>query len=767
MALVKQYTLTIDGKQAVATVGQLKTEVQRLEKELENTVTGTKEAEAALLALGRAKAAIVEIEDSIDGLQLKNRAAVFADFADGVVGSFGVISVAAKNLGLADFENYQERLQEIVAITGSFEQIQRAANGETIAGIKNMFQLAKAYVLGGEAATKSGKATRLALAATGIGLLIIGVGLLIANWDKLSAKVKGLPVLFDKLRAVAAGAFDAIGAGIKTVAQAIDLAVSGDFSGAAKKARSVGAAIGKAYAVGYQESVAAVAQLAADKQLRLTVEANKRLIAEQEAAGEDTYALKRKTLQQELSLLKKETEEERKVYADKLSEIRVLDNQHRKQQADERKAADEKARQQAFEAHQQRLADMGAEHLETIETIRQQQQEIANAITDGLGKAFNIKRLDTNLPETVKGVLLNTEQVIDAKLPSLADKILLGLFGVNPEKLDSTKQLISDAYSGLVETVAGVGSMWVSAATEEADAALGAAQARYDEVSQKLDAARSKREASEAQLQTASGARRDYLLKKIESERKAEERLAGEKRKAAAEQVRAEKEKQKLERISQQISLASAGASAVQAGARAVASAAAIGFPQNIPAMLSAFAAVATLVVSARGLAKTFRAGGLVDGPSHEQGGVQMWHKSGAHLGEMEGGEYIINRQSTAKYLPLLEQINQAGRTRVLPAPRAKFAEGGQVPAAPGSLPPGMVAVKEADLAELLELTRAVAGASAATAAATATVASYGPPRLGIGFQEALEIDNLRNEAMKLEAQASIGTSSKHQYFRP
>ncbi|GAA4362099.1 hypothetical protein GCM10023185_29690 [Hymenobacter saemangeumensis] len=60
------------------------------------------------------------------------------------------------------------------------------------------------------------------------------------------------------------------------------------------------------------------------------------------------------------------------------------------------------------------------------------------------------------------------------------------------------------------------------------------------------------------------------------------------------------------------------------------------------------------------------RRGGIADGPSHEQGGIPLL-RQGYHTGiEIEGGEAIINRNSTKLFLPLLSQINQAGGGRAL-----------------------------------------------------------------------------------------------------
>ena len=51
----------------------------------------------------------------------------------------------------------------------------------------------------------------------------------------------------------------------------------------------------------------------------------------------------------------------------------------------------------------------------------------------------------------------------------------------------------------------------------------------------------------------------------------------------------------------------------------------------------------------------SLQTGGLLGGPSHDMGGIQT------ALGEVEGGEYVVNRRSSANFLPLLEQINSVG----------------------------------------------------------------------------------------------------------
>jgi hypothetical protein len=66
--------------------------------------------------------------------------------------------------------------------------------------------------------------------------------------------------------------------------------------------------------------------------------------------------------------------------------------------------------------------------------------------------------------------------------------------------------------------------------------------------------------------------------------------------------------------------------------------------------------------------------GGLVEGPSHAQGGVLFGVGRGGHHAELEGGEAVINKYNTKKFRPLLSKINSHGGKGVA------FGYGGLVP---------------------------------------------------------------------------------------
>jgi hypothetical protein len=69
--------------------------------------------------------------------------------------------------------------------------------------------------------------------------------------------------------------------------------------------------------------------------------------------------------------------------------------------------------------------------------------------------------------------------------------------------------------------------------------------------------------------------------------------------------------------------------------------------------------------VSAPATGSKFAKGGLLDGPSHADGGIKT------PFGELEGGEYVVNKRSTQSFLPILTAINSTGNR--------KYQEGGMV----------------------------------------------------------------------------------------
>lgn len=76
------------------------------------------------------------------------------------------------------------------------------------------------------------------------------------------------------------------------------------------------------------------------------------------------------------------------------------------------------------------------------------------------------------------------------------------------------------------------------------------------------------------------------------------------------------------------------------------------GFPPPFNFVMAAFMSAIGAAQVALIKKQKFAFGGYVNGASHQRGGVNI---------EVEGGEYVINKKATKKYLPVLEEINKEG----------------------------------------------------------------------------------------------------------
>jgi hypothetical protein len=110
----------------------------------------------------------------------------------------------------------------------------------------------------------------------------------------------------------------------------------------------------------------------------------------------------------------------------------------------------------------------------------------------------------------------------------------------------------------------------------------------------------------------------------------------------------------------------------------------------GVTAALEVLAAGLTTAAQIRAISsQKFAAGGIAQGPSHAQGGIQLYHR-GRHAGiEIEGGEPVLTAAVSRNpvLLGMASMINQLAGGRALyrdpssPATWARYAEGGIAPA--------------------------------------------------------------------------------------
>ena len=196
----------------------------------------------------------------------------------------------------------------------------------------------------------------------------------------------------------------------------------------------------------------------------------------------------------------------------------------------------------------------------------------------------------------------------------------------------------------------------------------------------------------EQELANARGDRRQHLIDQLNAEMAAQRASLAEQKKMEKEKKKMEEDKKKLEekRFEEQKNVQTA--QAIMSGALAITNALAVQ-PFWVGIAMAAMAAAATAIQIKTIQAQKYASGGVIEGKSHAQGGVKVL----GGQAEVEGGEYITNKVTTAKNVDLLEYINSKKKRinledliefygvgspvkKNIQTVRTKFADGGVVP---------------------------------------------------------------------------------------
>lgn len=205
---------------------------------------------------------------------------------------------------------------------------------------------------------------------------------------------------------------------------------------------------------------------------------------------------------------------------------------------------------------------------------------------------------------------------------------------------------------------------------------------------------------TEDKLKDARGERRIALLEQLEAQKHAYQRETDvlkqqekEKEKIAEREERLKKKQDALEKKRKEAQKQADIISAIINTALGVTQALGAYPPPASTILAAAIGALGAAQVATIASQK-FADGGVIDGPSHARGGVKVL----GGRAEIEGGEYIINKKSTAYNEGILSYINSQkrpltlkdiesyfdgkGNVRITPNNSMKFAQGGMLPQA-------------------------------------------------------------------------------------
>jgi len=264
--------------------------------------------------------------------------------------------------------------------------------------------------------------------------------------------------------------------------------------------------------------------------------------------------------------------------------------------------------------------------------------------------------------------------------------VLSQVLGVSDEEIAQYKAVFEDIAAFALENI----NQGFEARKKLIDEALKQTDERIANTSKLIEEQAAKIEDLEAQLATATGDRRQRLIQQIERAREAEKALAatqaaGEKRKQdLLEETAAIEAKQAKIRKAQ--AMAQVVVNTAVGISRAIADVPKVDFGVSTGILIALYAALGAAqlaAIAAQKFAKggLLNEGGILQGPSHAQGGIPIAIPSQGRMVEAEGREAIINALATDRNADALMAINaDRGRTKfdLLPR-RGFFADGGMV----------------------------------------------------------------------------------------
>jgi hypothetical protein len=171
----KAFTIEVNGaEKAVSTVGDLRQQVEELEKEFEKTEFGTERFKQLESELQRANSSLVNMEEQVEGLSLDDKMGAIGDAAGGAGQALAGLEGAAALVGAEgeELEKTLLKVQQALALAEGAEGV-----GKMIGSLGKLKQVIRSVGISMRALTTAGV----------IGAVITAAGLLVSNWGKIKS----------------------------------------------------------------------------------------------------------------------------------------------------------------------------------------------------------------------------------------------------------------------------------------------------------------------------------------------------------------------------------------------------------------------------------------------------------------------------------------------------------------------------------------------------------------------------------------------------
>jgi len=215
------------------------------------------------------------------------------------------------------------------------------------------------------------------------------------------------------------------------------------------------------------------------------------------------------------------------------------------------------------------------------------------------------------------------------------------------------QEIVNNLMTAVDSIFSGINTV-IDSQLEDANSKYEAISQKYDEVVEKREESDSKLQDLEEQAKNERGGRAIVLQAQINAEMQANQQLANQEKQLAKDKEKQEQEIAKKEKQQKKVELAQNIVQGLANTALGVTRALTWGFPLGTiyAGIIGAMGALQVGYMTAQ-LTK-LEDGGQLKGKRHSQGGMRI---EGTNI-EVEGGEYVVNRESTSKNLGLIRYIN-------------------------------------------------------------------------------------------------------------
>lgn len=300
-----------------------------------------------------------------------------------------------------------------------------------------------------------------------------------------------------------------------------------------------------------------------------------------------------------------------------------------------------------------------------INATKKQFEEVKMAASASLGY---IDLLRQDLEEKFKNGLITPEAraQIEKELNGLEISVNTRFESINgklkelplnlAKQINEVFQIIGQAATSIIQSIGEINDAAFEKQLEAIEKQTDLLEKQLDKQKELTEKYKDDVDSIEDELSTARGDRRQHLIDQLNAQMQAQRESLAQEKRMEKEKEKLEKKREKLEYDNEMRKWNQSKLTAAINTALAISSAAVNSWPIPAVPMIAAATAMGAAQMAAiiANKPRKYADGGLLEGRSHAQGGIKVL---GGHA-EVEGGEFITNRRTTAQNSDLLYYIN-------------------------------------------------------------------------------------------------------------